>query len=137
MLLANRRRELEARSAHALKENLRSTRSKLHELQLRLDSADFRAPLAIKLAKIEALDQRIKRAVQRLVERQEDRLALKAGQLNMLSPLAVLGRGYALVKDESDHLVSRAHAVHPGQNLTLRFEDGEVPCQVKPVIGTE
>jgi exodeoxyribonuclease VII large subunit len=47
----------------------------------------------------------------------------------MLSPLAVLGRGYALVKDGAGNLVSRAAMVEPGQKLALRFEDGEVGCR--------
>jgi exodeoxyribonuclease VII large subunit len=51
--------------------------------------------------------------------------------LDMLSPLAVLGRGYILAKAEDGHLVSRAASVKPGQNLTLQFEDGEVLCQAK------
>jgi exodeoxyribonuclease VII large subunit len=47
----------------------------------------------------------------------------------MLSPLAVLGRGYALVKDEGGNLIPRAAMVKTGQRLALRFEDGEVGCQ--------
>jgi exodeoxyribonuclease VII large subunit len=129
--LANRRRELELRAARALKENLRSTRSKLNELQLRLGATDFHAPLAIKAARLESFNQRLKRAVQRLLERKQHGLAVKAGKLEMLSPLAVLGRGYTLVKDESGHLISRAASVKHGQNLTLQFEDGDVSCQAK------
>jgi exodeoxyribonuclease VII large subunit len=52
-----------------------------------------------------------------------------ASKLDMLSPLAVLGRGYALVKDEAGNLISRAATVKTGQKLALRFEDGEVDCR--------
>jgi exodeoxyribonuclease VII large subunit len=56
-------------------------------------------------------------------------LAVAASKLDMLSPLAVLGRGYALVKDEAGNLISRAAAVKAGQKLALRFEDGAVDCR--------
>jgi exodeoxyribonuclease VII large subunit len=131
IMLANRRRELAARAAQALKENLTSARAKLNELQLRLDATDFRAPLAFKSARLGSLEQRIERAVQRSIERKQHDLAVAAGKLDMLSPLAVLGRGYTLVKDEGGRLIARAALVKQGQNLTLQFEDGEVPCQVK------
>ena len=64
------------------------------------------------------------------LERQKHRLALNMSKLDLLSPLAVLGRGYVLVRDERGHLVSRASALEESQNLTLRFEDGEIGCQV-------
>ena len=47
------------------------------------------------------------------------------------SPLAVLGRGYALVKDETGNLISRAATIRAGQKLALRFEDGEVGCRAE------
>jgi exodeoxyribonuclease VII large subunit len=129
--LSARRRELESRVANALLENLRSARSRLDGLQRRLDSTDFRATLLIKASRLESADQRIKRAIQRLIERKQHGLAVGAGKLDMLSPLAVLGRGYVLVKDEDGRLVARAAPLSEGQNLTLRFEDGSIACQVK------
>jgi exodeoxyribonuclease VII large subunit len=129
--LSNKRRELEMRAAGALKENLRDVRLRVHEAHRRLAATDLRAPLAVKSARLELLDQRMARAIQRLIERKQHRLAVRASKLDMLSPLAVLGRGYALVKDETGHLVARAASVKEGQDLSLRFEDGEVACQAK------
>ncbi|HKX29848.1 MAG TPA: exodeoxyribonuclease VII large subunit [Blastocatellia bacterium] len=131
ILWARRRRDLEARAENALRENLRVARSRLNDLQRRLDAADFRAPLVIKAARLESLDQRARRAIQRSIERKQHRLAVAAGKMEMLSPLAVLARGYALVKDRDGNLVARAAVVSPGDDLTLRFEDGEIDCQVK------
>ena len=129
--LARRRRELETRADNAVRENLRSARVRLTELQLRLDAADFRAPLAIKAARLDSLNQRFRRAIRTLLERRQHQLTVRMSKLDMLSPLAVLGRGYALVKDEEGHLISRAASVKKGQDLTLQFEDGQIACQVK------
>ena len=62
------------------------------------------------------------------MEIQRRQLAVAAGKLDMLSPLAVIGRGYAMVKDETGNLISRAAMVGAGQKLALRFEDGEIGC---------
>jgi exodeoxyribonuclease VII large subunit len=129
--LSNRRRELEIRAAHGLLENLRKSRFRLSEAQRRLMGADLRAPLLLKSAKLETLEQKMVKAIQRLVENKQHGLAVRTGKLDMLSPLAVLGRGYVLVKDANEHLISRAASVQSGQDLTLRFEDGEVACQAK------
>ena len=123
-------RELETRAVDALRLNLGNTRLRLHLVEQRLAAADLRAPLAIRWARIDNLEQRSGNAMQRILEKRRHLLALTAGKLNVLSPLSVLGRGYVLVKDDADRLVPRAAGVSEGQNLKLRFEDGEIGCRV-------
>ena len=58
-----------------------------------------------------------------------ERRAVLAGlgaQLEGVSPLAVLGRGYVLVTDAAGQPVTRAAGVRAGERLRLRFGDGEV-----------
>ena len=123
-------RELESRAVDALRTGLNKSRQRLHEAQNRLAATDLRAPLAIKTANIENLEQRINAAIQRSMENRWHHLTLTASKLDALSPLSVLGRGYALVKDDAGRLVPRAAGVSEGQNLKLRFEDGEIGCRV-------
>lgn len=132
MDLAARRRELEERAASALKENFRRANWRLLDLQRRLNAADFRAPILINRTKRNTLLQRLARALQRRLERESRKLAIAASKLDALSPLAVLGRGYTLVKDESGKLVTRAAQLTPGKMVKIRFEDGETACQVIP-----
>ena len=49
-----------------------------------------------------------------------------AAQLESVSPMAVLARGYALVEDISGHAVTSARSVTPGQALRIRFADDVV-----------
>ncbi len=128
--LAARRRELEERAASALKENFRRANWRLLDLQRRLSATDFRAPILVNQTKLNSLTQRLERALQRRIERESRKLAIAASKLDALSPLSVLGRGYALVKDESGKLVTRAAQLTTGQKVRIRFEDGEVACQV-------
>jgi exodeoxyribonuclease VII large subunit len=122
-------RELERRAAEALRARVRNSGSKFQDARRRLEATDFRALLAVKSERLDALDQRLSRAVQRRLEVKGATMAVAASKLDMLSPLAVLGRGYALVKDEDGNLIPRAAMVKTGQRLALRFEDGEVGCQ--------
>ncbi|HEY8459397.1 MAG TPA: exodeoxyribonuclease VII large subunit [Blastocatellia bacterium] len=122
-------RELENRAAVALQARLRDSGAKFEAAKRRLETADFRALIAVKSGRLEALNQRLSLAAQSRLETKRHKLAVAASKLNMLSPLAVLGRGYALVKDEAGNLISRAAMVRPGQKLALRFEDGEAGCR--------
>jgi exodeoxyribonuclease VII large subunit len=122
-------RELERRAAEALRARVRNSGSKLQNAERRLEATDFRALIAIKSGRLDALDQRLSRAVQRRLEAKRYIMSVAASKLDMLSPLAVLGRGYALVKDEAGNLIPRAAMVKTGQKLALRFEDGELGCR--------
>ncbi len=130
MSLSSKCRELERRAAEALRARVRNSGANLQNARHRLETTDLRALIAIKSGQLDALNQRLNRAVQRRLDIRRHSLAISASKLDMLSPLAVLGRGYTLVRDEAGNLVSRAAAVKSGQKLALRFEDGEVGCRV-------
>ena len=131
LALSQRRRDLERRAAEALAANLRAAQMRLFKAERRLASTDYRASLSVVASRLAGLQARLERAMQRRLEGGRHRLALQAGGLELLSPLAVLGRGYALVKNGDGKLVARAANVKQGDRLTLRFEDGEVGCDVR------
>lgn len=57
------------------------------------------------------------------------RLAALSAKLDALSPLKVLGRGYAIAQTDRG-VVGRRADVRPGDRLTLTVSDGTVPCIV-------
>lgn len=61
---------------------------------------------------------------------QRGQLAALAASLDALSPLRVLGRGYAIARSERG-IVTSAREVRSGEELTLRVADGEISCEVK------
>lgn len=128
MSLSRFKHELETRSEAALKENLNRVNLRFLDAVRRLAATDYKAPLAVRANRLESVDSRLAQSLQKTVEGRRHQLALKAGKLDMLSPLAVLGRGYAIVRDQHGRLVARAASVKSGQSLTIRFSDGEVDC---------
>lgn len=63
--------------------------------------------------------------------RLEERTAGLAAALELVSPNAVLGRGYAIVQDRAGHVVTSAFAVEAGDPLTISLADGRVAVDVR------
>jgi exodeoxyribonuclease VII large subunit len=57
-----------------------------------------------------------------------DRLAV---QLDALSPLRILDRGYAVPVGADGHVLKRRAEFAPGDSFRLRVADGEVPARVE------
>ena len=54
-------------------------------------------------------------------------------QLEALSPLAVLSRGYTLTQDGQGSVVTSASRLSSGDDLTIRFADGTACATVQGV----
>jgi exodeoxyribonuclease VII large subunit len=65
-----------------------------------------------------------------LLLRQRGRLSQLAGQLEALSPLAILDRGYALVFDSSGALLKDADRVKAGDEISARLAKGTLTATV-------
>jgi exodeoxyribonuclease VII large subunit len=65
------------------------------------------------------------------LERAAAKLQRLDGQLQALSPLGILERGYALVFDERGGLVTRASQLAPGEQIEARLARGKVRARVE------
>ena len=59
------------------------------------------------------------------------RLASLAASLDAMSPLKVLGRGFALVTDGDGRLVRRPADAPPGRRVTVTLAEGQLKCLVE------
>ena len=84
------------------------------------------------------LERRLQNAARSRLIRRGERLAGLSSRLHALSPLAVLGRGYSLCRDPiSRQLVSRTALVHPGQQIEVLLQDGQLTCTVDDIDAKE
>ncbi len=73
------------------------------------------------------------RAIDQHHAQAQERLAAAAGRLDALSPLAVISRGYSVVRTSAGALVRRADQVAIGDTIEARMPDGWLTAHV---IGT-
>ncbi|MEX2415972.1 MAG: exodeoxyribonuclease VII large subunit [Paenibacillaceae bacterium] len=67
---------------------------------------------------------------------QKNRLSSHIRQLDALSPLKVMQRGYSLVYDEAETaLIKSITQIQPGDLLKIRMADGHIDCQVWSMRG--
>ena len=123
--------------ARSQKRRLELLRKRLEELSGKRALSD---PLSVVQDKRLLLDHRQKElghaALVRLAEPKQ-RVAALAASLDALSPLKVLGRGFALVTDEKGRPLRRARDAAVGSQITARLSEGRLLCRVEEAIREE
>ena len=84
---------------------------------------------------ISHLTTQLNNHIQRIFERKQAALSEQATLLNSVSPLATLGRGYAIVRkkhpDDGRYvIVSKAKDADLGEELNILFQEGQLSCLV-------
>ena len=73
---------------------------------------------------------RLVRAMERLTGGRRERLSALAAALDAMSPLKVLGRGYAIARKPDGAVIASVTDAAPGDRFRLRLSDGQLACQV-------
>jgi exodeoxyribonuclease VII large subunit len=124
-----------AETTHALRHAARAVLNRrvraYQALRLQLEQFDLRRRLGAIKGRLIGVDGNLRAAVLRRRHFAGARLQTCAAQLETLSPLAVLGRGYAVVWDESrTHVIRRATEVKRGDHVRVTLSEGELNCDV-------
>ena len=126
--------QLTLRLAAQIRSRLTLLSNNLHGLEKRL-----KAPaelVKIRQLQLQQLHLRLQQAMTELFVQQEHRLALLMSQLQTLSPVAVLSRGYAIVKQkETGEIVHGSEQLQIGDQLQVRLASGEVTATVTLIDG--
>ena len=69
-------------------------------------------------------------AAQRALGGQRERTARLAAALDAMSPLKVLGRGYAIAQKDDGKLITRVEDAAPGEHFELQVSNGSLSCRV-------
>ncbi len=100
---------------------------------LRPPSAQWRE----RAQRLDALAQRSSRALHSSLEQCAQRARALAEQLELVSPVAVLGRGYSIVRDPERRVVREAARLHSGDAIEVLFAVGEISALVSEVRPAE
>ncbi|MGS2744444.1 exodeoxyribonuclease VII large subunit [Halomonas sp. LS-001] len=110
---------------------LAQQRERIVQLQKRLNSQELDRRHQAEQTRLNTLNRRLQNAMTLQLERRHARITSLARELNAVSPLAVLGRGYAIAQDEKGQIIRRAEDTQPGQKLKLRLGEGKLSVEVK------
>lgn len=83
--------------------------------------------------KIKTLHARLTQNMLNTLKNKQQHFASAASLLDIASPLATLKRGYAIVKDDTQKVISQSQQVKTGDNLSIQLADGELSAKVTKV----
>ncbi len=117
--------ELSARMEQHLRLQLQSRQEKTCTFEARLQQHSPAHLLKLQQIRLNYLQQRLQQNMQSCLEHLQQKIASLASGMDALSPLATLGRGYSLVKNEQDELIRSAEQLNQGQQVKVIFSQTE------------
>ncbi|WP_209343489.1 exodeoxyribonuclease VII large subunit [Flavonifractor sp. AGMB03687] len=123
-------RQMEGRLAQAMGHKLESARKDLDRAARCRALQDPMNYVDDKRMVLDYQREKLAAGLSRALNRERQRFGALASKLDALSPLKVLGRGYAIPRKEDGAVVRSTADVAPGDALKLRVADGEINCQV-------
>ena len=124
--------ELTHALARLVRASLATRDRRLHQLERQLTTFDAGRRLAAIRTRLVTSDGRMRSAATRRQDRARAQFQETAGRLDTLSPLAVLGRGYAVAWNADKTRVLRdGSAVAPGDTVHVTLARGELECEVR------
>ncbi|MEE1869764.1 MULTISPECIES: exodeoxyribonuclease VII large subunit [Pseudomonas] len=128
---AQRLDDLDMRLRRAFEQRLNQRRERLARLDTRLAAQHPGRTLALLKQRLDSLAERLPRAMRDTLKDRRQRLQAHAQTLQIVSPLATLGRGYSILLDERGQAIRSAAQTHNGQRLTARLGEGELQVRVE------
>ncbi len=86
---------------------------------------------------VDACEANIKTTMQNKLEVYQNVLIHYAANLEAMSPLKTLARGYAIINDDMSLPVKKAESLKEDDKITVLMQDGRVSCTVNSVILNE
>jgi exodeoxyribonuclease VII large subunit len=124
--------ELTHTAARLMRARIAARDRRLQQLERQLALFDVSRRLAGVRAKLVSAEGRLTATIAGRHGRASARLMNCAGQLNSLSPLAVLARGYAVCWTvDRSHIVRAAADVETGDRVKVTLASGELTCEVQ------
>lgn len=128
--LLHDRSRLEESMAHRLSRN-RQALERLARSRTMTDPASY---FRDKRLLLDYQSRRLSHGLERSMAGQREQLAQLAAALDAMSPLKVLGRGYAIAQKRDGQVLSSVEQTAPGDEFILHLSDGTLDCRVEEKI---
>lgn len=122
---------LERRLTSSLQRRGHIQRERLGRLNQRLARHNPQDQLVYAKRRTESAHRQLELRMQQILRQKQQKLSFGLKQLDALSPLKVMARGYSLVYDEPEQqLIKSVNQVSPGDIIKVNLEDGQLHCNV-------
>ena len=132
--LAERIQSLRLHMVRSQGKRLELSRRRLDALAAKRVLSDPLAPVQDKRLLLDHVQKELYHAAMGRLAEPRARTAGLAASLDAMSPLKVLGRGFALVTDEEGRPLRRASGVPAGSRITAKLSQGRLLCRVEEAI---
>jgi exodeoxyribonuclease VII large subunit len=122
--------EIDYRVRNRMRRLFEAHRASWRSLDARLNTLDLRLRFARARRRLEIADSAAAQAIRLRLARARARLEPLAAELQQLSPLRVLDRGYAIVADEHGRILKDAAAAPPATTIGVRLAKGRLQATV-------
>ncbi|MCL2408809.1 MAG: exodeoxyribonuclease VII large subunit [Oscillospiraceae bacterium] len=121
----------ESRVTQAIQRELISRRQRLDDLIGKRVMQSPKYYIDDKRLMIDHLQDKLSGAMQRRIYTEREKYVRLAAALDAMSPLKVLGRGYAIARREDGKVIKKSADVKPGDRITVRMKKDEITCVVE------
>ena len=122
---------LEVRLVQTMNKTLTRDRQRLNACADRRVLRDGAAILDPKRQELDLIQEKLTSAMREKLSLNRTELAGRAAALDAMSPLKVLGRGYALATKPDGKLLHSVNDAEEGERVKLRLSDGALSCRVE------
>ena len=102
----------------------------LQNITNRLSPIKLATQLNDKKTRLALLKQKQVSAIKDVIDAKDERLKIKMAQLDALSPLSVLNRGFSIAENEKGEILRDAKNVKANEKVKIRLARGTIEAQV-------
>ena len=118
------------RQTQAMKKSLNRMNTRLDDIKSRRVLQNPMAYVDAKRAELDYVSGKLIAAAEKTNAANRHRFVALASALDAMSPLKVLGRGYAIASKENGEIVKSVSDANTGDKLSLSVSDGLIKCTV-------
>lgn len=110
---------------------LQQQEERMRHMRQRLFLAGPQRTVQERQQQLAQLSEQLGNAMQHIIEEKQRVLQRHMSQLDVLSPLSVLERGYAVLQDAQGHNIVHVRQVQPGQMIAAQLAQGRIWAKVE------
>lgn len=108
----------------------RQSQRRFDFLNARLSPAILRTNAVRAESQLRSLKEKLDASIKTKLNDSSENFQITVSTLDALSPLAVLGRGFALAQTERGEILRDSNQIETGENLNLKLARGNLKCRV-------